>query len=589
MRTISLDLAAVAVSGARPTVAAGAALLTALLVALSPTGALAQVTLSGRVTDPSGVPVPGCDLDLFEVQSGSKIDLSAGNDNSDANGNYSVTVSPDVYHVRMDPPASRRDLAPVQVRDVILATSMTLDLVLPAGRHLSGRVTGPDGFPLGAVDLDLIDPITGIKAPAARDASIPDGTYDLTVVAGRYDVAFSPPVGSGAGPMRVVGVDVTADAFLEVQLPRGFRVTAVVKQPNGQGVFKADLDALDRRTRYSIPLSGDAADFNGNIAVNLPEGALDLAVTPPPGAPLAPWVMHDIVLAADLDLGTIALVAGAVLSGNALAPDGSPLAGADLDLFVPGTCDPYPTNGQLTNGAGGFATRVLPGNYDVVVNPAPGSGLPPHRFPNVTVTADLSMELRFPGGAEPAVDVAGVVLDDEGSPVEGARVSGQPEGAGTAWETVTAADGGFNAQITAARYRVTVEPPAGVAGDPLTLDALDLPCEMPQEIALRTSPVVSPPTPGATGNLAGFPNPWSRGTEIRLSLSAPVPDATVEVYDLAGRRVRTLYRGAVTGGTTDIDWDGNNEAGRAVAAGIYLVSVHGSGVRSAAKVTRVLQ
>ena len=65
--------------------------------------------------------------------------------------------------------------------------------------------------------------------------------------------------------------------------------------------------------------------------------------------------------------------------------------------------------------------------------------------------------------------------------------------------------------------------------------------------------------------------------------------ATVEIYDVAGRRVRTLYRGAVAGGTTDIGWDGNNEDGRAVAAGIYLVSVHGSGVRSAAKVTRVPQ
>jgi hypothetical protein len=573
----------------RAAAARRAALIAAALGAIAPGGALAQVTLSGRVTDSSGVPVPGCDLDLFEVQSGSKIDLTDGNDNSDASGNYSVTVSPDIYHVRMDPPASRPDLAPVQVRDVVLATSMTLDLVLPDGRHLSGRVTGPDGFPLDAVDLDLIDPITGVKAPAARDASIADGTYDLTVEPGRYDVAFSPPVGSGAGPMRVPGVDVTAGAFLDVQLPRGFRVTAVVTQPNGQGVFKADLDALDRHTRYSIPLSGDAADFSGNIAVNLPEGALDLSVTPPPGAPLAPWVMHDVALAADLDLGTIALVAGAVLSGNALAADGSPLAGADLDLFVAGSCDPYPTNGRLTDGAGAFSTRVLPGDYDVVVNPAPGSGLAPHRFPGVAVTGDLSIELRIPAGAEPAVDVTGVVIDEGGAPVGGARVRGQPEDAGTAWEALTAADGSFTARITAARYRVTVEPPAGAAGDPLTLDDLNLPCDMPREITLRTSPAVSPPAPGARGDLAGFPNPWSRGTEIRLSLGTPLPDATVAVYDLAGRRVRTLYRGAVPGGTTEIDWDGNNEAGRAVAAGIYLVSVHGSGIRSAAKVTRVLQ
>ena len=367
-------------------------------------------------------------------------------------------------------------------------------------------------------------------------------------------------------------------------------MTAVVKQPNGNGVFKADLDALDRRTRFSIPLSGDAADFGGNIAVNLPEGSLDLSVTPPRGAPLAPWVMHGVPVTADLDLGTIDLVAGAVLSGNALAADGGALAGADLDLFVAGTCDRYPTNGQVTAADGAFSTHVLPGDYDVVVNPAPGSGLAPHRFEGVAIAADLSIELRFPAGPEPAVEIAGRVLDDDGAPVDGARVSGQPAnaGAGAAWETLTTGDGTFAAQVTAARYDVRVEPPPGVAGDPLTLTALDLPCDFPQEIALRTSPVVNPPA-GGPGSVSGFPNPWNRETEIRLRLSAPLPEAEVAVYDLTGRRVRTLYRGAVPDGTTGIGWDGTNEAGREVAAGIYFVSVQGGGVRSSGKITRIAQ
>jgi hypothetical protein len=43
------------------------------------------------------------------------------------------------------------------------------------------------------------------------------------------------------------------------------------------------------------------------------------------------------------------------------------------------------------------------------------------------------------------------------------------------------------------------------------------------------------------------------------------------VYDLGGRLVRTLFRGEIARGETGtIRWDGADEAGTPVAAGIYL-------------------
>jgi flagellar hook assembly protein FlgD len=42
------------------------------------------------------------------------------------------------------------------------------------------------------------------------------------------------------------------------------------------------------------------------------------------------------------------------------------------------------------------------------------------------------------------------------------------------------------------------------------------------------------------------------------------------IYDLSGRRVRTLADGCQTAGYQSLDWDGNNDEGNEVASGIYF-------------------
>ena len=65
------------------------------------------------------------------------------------------------------------------------------------------------------------------------------------------------------------------------------------------------------------------------------------------------------------------------------------------------------------------------------------------------------------------------------------------------------------------------------------------------------------------------PNPFSGSTTIELLLprSAPV---SLEVYDVAGRRVRTLVSGTLGPGRHTIVWDGMNSSGAEVSPGIYF-------------------
>lgn len=61
----------------------------------------------------------------------------------------------------------------------------------------------------------------------------------------------------------------------------------------------------------------------------------------------------------------------------------------------------------------------------------------------------------------------------------------------------------------------------------------------------------------------------------------------VAVYDVGGRLVRTLYRGADKAGAASFAWDARDAAGRAVAAGTYLVLVRDASGTTARKVSIV--
>jgi hypothetical protein len=77
----------------------------------------------------------------------------------------------------------------------------------------------------------------------------------------------------------------------------------------------------------------------------------------------------------------------------------------------------------------------------------------------------------------------------------------------------------------------------------------------------------------------------SRG-RVRLRMALPAPmAASLEVYDLAGRSVRVLARGAMAAGATDVEWDGRDAAGNPAPSGVYLVRLSCAAGSRAARAT----
>ncbi len=77
-----------------------------------------------------------------------------------------------------------------------------------------------------------------------------------------------------------------------------------------------------------------------------------------------------------------------------------------------------------------------------------------------------------------------------------------------------------------------------------------------------------PPGPGPRLD-QNMPNPCNPGTMIRYQLPAP-GRIRLDLYDLSGRRVRTLVDGPRPAGEQAVLWAGDDDAGRPVASGIYL-------------------
>lgn len=69
--------------------------------------------------------------------------------------------------------------------------------------------------------------------------------------------------------------------------------------------------------------------------------------------------------------------------------------------------------------------------------------------------------------------------------------------------------------------------------------------------------------------LQNYPNPFNATTIIRYNLPQRT-NITIMIYDLLGRKVRTLVKDSKNAGYLSVFWDGNNDDGYPVPGGIYF-------------------
>jgi hypothetical protein len=85
------------------------------------------------------------------------------------------------------------------------------------------------------------------------------------------------------------------------------------------------------------------------------------------------------------------------------------------------------------------------------------------------------------------------------------------------------------------------------------------------------------PIPVSTRLYPPAPNPLAGRTTLRLDLAHPV-DASLAVFDPAGRRVSLLRQGEFAAGSHSVTWDGRTEHGLPAGSGIYFVRFSAPGL-----------
>ena len=154
--------------------------------------------------------------------------------------------------------------------------------------------------------------------------------------------------------------------------------------------------------------------------------------------------------------------------------------------------------------------------------------------------------------APTAVTVAALNPHQQNEPVESLQVYLVASGADTAFSALT--DGSGRARfILAAGQRTPVR--------------LLLRWQRHGYDVRRDSILVSAPPSAMLSR--PLPNPFAAAVKFRYQLSGDA-DVEIAVYDLLGRKVRTLVSGLRRTGYHSASWDGSNAAGAAAAAGIYF-------------------
>ena len=104
---------------------------------------------------------------------------------------------------------------------------------------------------------------------------------------------------------------------------------------------------------------------------------------------------------------------------------------------------------------------------------------------------------------------------------------------------------------------------------------------------LDPPPVLAVPGPG-TGAIAlrAAPNPAHLETTIHFVLPAAGP-ATISVFDVGGRLVSRLLDRVMPAGGGMVSWRGEDEAGRPVRAGVYLLRLEARGAMRSVRIVRL--
>lgn len=434
----------------------------------------------GTVTDSLGNPIPGVNIDVLGA-GGASLPLSQ--DFTEADGGFALFICEaipiGIYTLVFTPPAGT-SVFPTQTTQLLSppVTVLPSPVELEPGSRITGAVVDEAGGGIEEVDLQFIDPSTGVVVPFSGDVTGTGGSFSVLVTPGTWDVVFRETAASSpAGPYVPVllsDLPLPADAALgTIVLRDAILLTGTIQGPGGLPLSGADVDVRDAQTGDEVLIlaGADSTGPGGGFAVPVPAGSWELEIDPPSGVSLvAQLVLVTVAAPGPVALGAVTLPNGFAVSGTTRYPGGAPVADVDLDFIVAATGVEIATANDNADSSGNFSVLVVPGTYDIQFKPPFPTGLAPVEIPSVAVAGATALgSVTLPLG----LALTGTITDG-GVPVAEAAVTlasgGQPV---VVFGNRSGFFGDYALRQVAGTYDVTVTPPPG-SGPALTIPGVDL-------------------------------------------------------------------------------------------------------------------
>jgi hypothetical protein len=102
----------------------------------------------------------------------------------------------------------------------------------------------------------------------------------------------------------------------------------------------------------------------------------------------------------------------------------------------------------------------------------------------------------------------------------------------------------------------------------------------PEVVGVDEPPAVIPENMNLSQN---YPNPFNGRTIIHVETKYASNQASLDIYNLAGQLVSTLFNGDMQPGFHRFTWDGRDKEGRELSSGIYFYKLQSGSFASCKK------
>jgi hypothetical protein len=357
---------------------------------------------------------------------------------------------------------------------------LALCLAAPASAlTLSGTVTKAGGGAVWPCDLDIINRQNNQVVALTNDSTLVNGTYNVTLPAGRYDVYFKPRKGQHI--FQGIYLDVrlsTANIVLSPVLPLGKYVSGRVVGTDGVGVAGVNIRLVSPAGAVPVNLEDSGTNPDGTFTTLVDPGIWDVGVVPTLASRKAPVLFPDQVLTtSDVNLGNVVVPPGRLLTCSVTDAAGFPIANGSIMVRTsPGRDKMYlPSN---NTSAAGVASIIVPdGTYDVIACP-PSAQVATYATNTLYGRVVAGADQVLPNFALPsAKPFTAKIVDSNGANVVGADIDvdwAQPP-LYPRIETpndATSALGTFTVYVPTGLQRLTVQPSIASKLIPIRIDSL---------------------------------------------------------------------------------------------------------------------